>query len=203
MRTAFALPALMLLHSSIVGCPTRHENTPATDDAKQREIAAHLVVVDSLGRIDYVANGLARTCSVRRHWNSPEFRSRASSRRSAVDQFRSKPYSLGFRTPSWPNQADRKDILFYFNGGMNATSDVIKQANDQYGAIQRDGYLRSSSPGRPEPLRSYLEQFINANGLYSEAPATVTGTSRMVSDILVGAARAPGDWALQLPAFPT
>ena len=121
--------------------PRTEKPPPATDDAKQREIAAHLVVVDSLGRIDYVANGLARPCSVRRRWNCTGIQVEG-----VVETICGRPIPVETLFTRFANafvarSSRPKDILFYFNGGMNATSDVIKQANDQYGAIQRDGYF--------------------------------------------------------------
>jgi hypothetical protein len=200
MRNARLLPAL-LAALALVGCASRPAERPTTEANKGDEgfdLGQHVLIVDSRGRTEHLANQLLPPSSC------PGPLPPASE--GLVEQ------KCGELPPAerlfvrfvreFMSRPDERGLLLYFNGGLNTPQDVIDRSVEQGPRMRDAGYYPLFMAWPTGPTTSYFEQVYQTNnGRYSEERQPLTGSLRFASSLLVGIARAPADWVYNVRRF--
>lgn len=191
--------AVVVLSSALL-CSCADATATRSGDQPSPQLLSSLVVVDSLGRIDYRRNGLKKPDGCEGHEDVPD--ASEGIVETACHQGEPPAEAVFARfADAFAERPHPNGIMLYFNGGMNTPEDVIAQAGRQRQAIEDDGYFPVFMVWPTAPVGSYFEQiYRTTNGIYSD-PLVATGTGRLGTDMLIGAARAPSDWMFNAQRF--
>lgn len=88
-------------------------------------------------------------------------------------------------------------LMLYFNGGLNAREDVLRQAARQVPCILSDGYYPVFMVWDTAGPRSYAEQaFWVRDGQVAKERRLASGSLRILGDTIAGIGRAPSDYVV-------
>ncbi|MDJ0944329.1 MAG: hypothetical protein QNJ30_12730 [Kiloniellales bacterium] len=119
--------------------------------------------------------------------------------RNDFDLAFSRIFNCYLRFRSWAEEKEFKQVLIYFNGGLNPPGTVKAQAKKQVPSMLRDGYYPIFLIWPTGPVDTYLEQvaFVR-NGTRQSDPQLLGAPLNFVGDLGQGLARAPVNYLSQL-----